>query len=58
MVSSECRKCMCNVAVHGIVYFFRLYVLLYAANIMVCERNKDETKLLLGCDDGTLVSCS
>ena len=26
------------------------------ANIVVCERNKDETKLLIGCENGTLVS--
>ena len=24
------------------------------ANIVVCERNKDETKLLIGCENGTL----
>ena len=26
------------------------------ANIVVSERNKDETKLLIGCKNGTLVS--
>ena len=26
------------------------------ASVVACERNKDETKLLLGCEDGTLVS--
>ena len=27
-----------------------------AGQVVVCERNRDETKLLLACEDGTLVS--
>ena len=28
----------------------------YAANVLVCERNKTESMMLLGCEDGSLVS--
>ena len=28
----------------------------FLANVSVCERDRNETKLLLGCDNGTLVS--
>ena len=34
---------------------FMLNDFVHAANVVVCERNKDETKLLLGCDNGILV---
>ena len=33
-----------------------MYQCLPVANIVVCERNKDESKLLIGCENGTLVS--
>ena len=39
-----------------VLFMYLIIVCLPIANIIVCERNKDETKLLIGCEDGTLVS--
>lgn len=35
---------------------YREYIFYFPiANVVVCERSKDETKQLLGCEDGSLV---
>ena len=35
---------------------YRKYIFYFPiANVVVCERSKDETKQLLGCEDGSLV---
>ena len=50
--------CTCMFAMYLVLFIVLCYLHIHdiIANIVVCERNKDETKLLIGCENGTLVS--
>lgn len=54
--------CTCMFAMYLVLFIVLCYLHIHnyyiIANIVVCERNKDETKLLIGCENGTLVSYS